>query len=43
MREYPKLFAPVVTHTRPLDNIQGAFEMLERYDDGVGKLVLTVG
>jgi L-iditol 2-dehydrogenase len=43
MREYPKLFAPVVTHTRPLDNIQGAFEMLERYDDGVGKLVLMVG
>ncbi len=42
LREYPKLFAPIVTHTRPLDKIQSAFEMLERYEDGVGKLVLTL-
>jgi L-iditol 2-dehydrogenase len=41
MREYPSKFAAVVTHTRPIDKIQSAFEMLERYEDGVGKLVLT--
>jgi hypothetical protein len=35
------LFGPLVTHTRPLDKIQEAFEMLERYDEGIGKLVLT--
>jgi L-iditol 2-dehydrogenase len=42
LREHPKLFAPVVTHTKPLDRIQDAFEMLEKYEDGVGKLVLLV-
>jgi len=42
LKEHPKLFAPVVTHTKPLDNIQDAFEMLEKYEDGVGKLVLMV-
>lgn len=42
LSEHPKLFAPVVTHTRPLDNIQDAFEMLENYRDGVGKLVLVL-
>jgi L-iditol 2-dehydrogenase len=41
MRERPTLFGPLVTHTRPLDKIQEAFEMLERYDEGIGKLVLT--
>ena len=43
MKENFARFAPMLTHTIPLDGIQGAFETLERYDDGVGKLVLSVG
>jgi len=34
-------FAPLVTHTRPLDQIGQAFSQLENYADGVGKLVIT--
>ncbi|MDX2154141.1 MAG: alcohol dehydrogenase catalytic domain-containing protein [Bryobacteraceae bacterium] len=40
MAEKPHLFAPLVTHARGLDDVQGAFELLERYGDGVGKIVL---
>jgi len=36
------LFAPLITHTRPLDQIDRAFEQLERYEDGVGKLVIRL-
>lgn len=36
-----RLFAPLVTHTRPLDHISQAFAMLEHYEDGVGKLLIT--
>jgi L-iditol 2-dehydrogenase len=34
------LFAPLLTHTRPLEQIAQAFEQLEGYKDGVGKLVI---
>ncbi len=34
-------FAPLVTHTLPLDQIAQAFSQLENYADGVGKLVIT--
>ena len=33
-------FAAMITHTRPLDQIAGAFSQLENYANGVGKLVL---
>jgi L-iditol 2-dehydrogenase len=33
-------FAPMVTHTRPLDRIAEAFRIVEPYADGVGKLVI---
>jgi L-iditol 2-dehydrogenase len=36
-------FAPLVTHTRPLDRIAEAFRLNERYEDGVGKLVIHAG
>lgn len=39
----PRLFAPMLTHTRPLEQIQPAFELLEQYADGVGKIVLLPG
>jgi L-iditol 2-dehydrogenase len=36
-----KFFAPILTHERPLAEIQSAFELCERYGDGVGKLTVT--
>ena len=33
-------FAPLVTHTRPLDAIAAAFDVTERRADGVGKMVI---
>lgn len=40
--EHPARFLPIVTHVRPLDQIQPAFCMLEQYADGVGKLVIDL-
>jgi L-iditol 2-dehydrogenase len=34
-------FAPLVTHTRPLDGIAEAFRLTEHYADGVGKMVIV--
>jgi L-iditol 2-dehydrogenase len=34
-------FAPLVTHTRPLSDIADAFRLVERYEDGVGKMVIA--
>lgn len=34
-------FAAMITHTRPLDRIADAFDLVERRADGVGKLVIT--
>lgn len=42
LREQPKRFAPIITHTLPVDNIQRAFDMLERKQDGASKIVLTI-
>jgi len=33
-------FAPMITHRMKLDRVQQAFETLEAYSDGVGKIVL---
>ena len=41
LKERPQLFAPMLTHTMPLDNVQRAFELLESYGDGVGKIVIA--
>ena len=38
---HPSRFAPIVTHNLPMDRVQHAFEMLESYSDGAGKVVLT--
>lgn len=40
LSERLSLFAPIITHHRPLDAIQQAFEMIEVYDDQVGKVVI---
>lgn len=42
LADQPRRFAPVLTHQRPLAGVQAAFELCERYDDGVGKLTLTL-
>ena len=34
-------FAPLVTHTRPLNSIAEAFALTESYADGVGKMVIV--
>ena len=34
-------FAPLITHTRPLAEIGNAFQQLEHYRDGVGKIVIV--
>jgi L-iditol 2-dehydrogenase len=34
-------FAPILTHTRPLDCIAEAFSIAETYSDGVGKMIIT--
>jgi predicted O-linked N-acetylglucosamine transferase (SPINDLY family) len=38
---HAELFAPLVTHTRPLDRIGEAFEITAAYSDGVGKMVVA--
>jgi threonine dehydrogenase-like Zn-dependent dehydrogenase len=38
---HPQMFAPLVTHARPLDRIGDAFDQLEHYRDGVGKMVIV--
>jgi L-iditol 2-dehydrogenase len=35
------LFAPLVTHTRPLDALASAFALTEHYRDGVAKMVIV--
>jgi L-iditol 2-dehydrogenase len=41
LREHPARFAPMVTHTFPLEQVQAAFDMLENYSDGAGKVVIS--
>jgi L-iditol 2-dehydrogenase len=33
-------FAPVLTHTRPIDRIEDAFKIASQYRDGVGKMIV---
>ena len=39
---HSKFFAPILTHERPLADVQRAFEMCEQYAGGVGKLTLKL-
>jgi threonine dehydrogenase-like Zn-dependent dehydrogenase len=40
LARHPRLFGPLVTHSRSLDEIGPAFALVEAYADGVGKLVV---
>lgn len=42
LSEQPKFFGPLVTHTRSLPEIGKAFFVAENYEDGVGKMVVTI-
>jgi L-iditol 2-dehydrogenase len=37
----PRRYTPMLTHKLPLDAVPKAFAMLERYEDGVGKIVIA--
>ncbi len=37
---HARLFAPIITHQRPLTSINEAFALNERYEDHVGKLLI---
>ncbi len=39
---HPELFAPLITHTRPLERIAEAFDLADRYADGIGKMIVTL-
>lgn len=38
--EHPAWFAPLLTHTRRLDQIEEAFAIAHHYQDGVGKMII---
>ncbi len=40
LRLHPGRFTPLVTHALPMRRVQAAFEMLEHYSDGAGKVVV---
>ena len=42
LTDQPQRFVPILTHERPLSEIQAAFELLEKYSEGVGKFVLAL-
>jgi L-iditol 2-dehydrogenase len=42
LRDHSRRFAPMLTHTRPLEDVQDVFNMLEHYADGVGKATLQI-
>jgi L-iditol 2-dehydrogenase len=39
--EHSAWFAPVLTHTRPIDRIDDAFTIASNYQDGVGKMIVA--
>ena len=40
--ERPELFRPMLTHTFPLEQVDRAFQMLEKYEDGAGKILIRL-
>jgi 2-desacetyl-2-hydroxyethyl bacteriochlorophyllide A dehydrogenase len=40
LQEHVRLFAPLITHKRKLNEIAAAFQLVENYGDGVGKLLI---
>ena len=42
LAEYPSIFGGLITHGYPLERVQAAFDLVESYADGVGKLVVEL-
>lgn len=40
LQAHPDRFGPILTHRMPLEEIERGFALLDRYADGVGKLVI---
>jgi L-iditol 2-dehydrogenase len=40
LHEHGKWFAPVLTHTRKIEEIDQAFAIASQYQDGVGKMIV---
>ncbi len=40
LKEHGEWFAPMLTHTRQMDQIDEAFEIASQYSDGVGKMIV---
>jgi L-iditol 2-dehydrogenase len=42
LSERPEIFRPMLTHALPLEQVDRAFQILEEYQDGVGKIVIRL-
>jgi L-iditol 2-dehydrogenase len=42
LRDHRACFARLITYELPIEQIQRAFQILERYEDGVGKIVIRL-
>ncbi len=42
LRQYRERFAPIITHTRPLERVDEAFSIFAAYADGVGKMMIRL-
>lgn len=41
LHSHPDWFAPILTHSRPIDRIADAFDIASHYRDGVGKMIVA--
>jgi threonine dehydrogenase-like Zn-dependent dehydrogenase len=42
LREHRRRLAPILTHETPLEDVQQTFTKLERYQDGMAKVVVRL-
>lgn len=42
LAERPEVFRPMLTHVMPLESVDRAFQTLESYSDGVGKILIRL-
>lgn len=40
--EHPAMFRPMLTHQFPLEQVDKAFRILEKYEDGAGKIIIRL-
>jgi L-iditol 2-dehydrogenase len=42
LAEHPEAFRPMLTHALPLEQVDRAFRILEKYDDGAAKIIIRL-